>query len=568
MSDKFANRKKLKKNLRIKNLTYPVLAFLDKTNALPYFQSVINKSLKVLKIKKQFNSELNYRTYSKIFKNAFSNNQEFDKATILIPCFHPVNSTIFLRQMMLAKYLMQQGHKVLFVVCDGYFNICQIERFGKTRNDFKHLCHECSHHYKFVQKETNLPLNYLSEFGSLVDSSAYQKICREVENLKTVKACENFSSFDGIPLGEINKVGVLRFFQKGQLEETTEILNVYKKYLKDTYRSNQIFSQIIRVNQVHKTILWSGSTGHEKMIAYVSQQIGIDYITQEMYIGNNSWIYKKNAVAIHLDYYENWLNKKDSLNFTSEQRTKVLNLFSGMKSGTTFNVSYNDSTKKLDLDPSKKYAVLFTNMNFDMYVLGRNPVFESMKAWVRETISFWREHVQDVTLIIRAHPGELKLVTASVDFVSEAVQLKASDNILFYDSDSDINSYDLLNIAQYVLTYSSTIGAEALLSNIPCISAGETMYQNFCSAPRTKEAYFDAVIEHNASKFPKIDKESLLNYLHYLMFIQNVEVQGFKINRKVGKVEFDSKLQTAEELQDINNDALKQFYIDVILSEI
>jgi len=564
MGNKLNNKKRLKKNLKIKNYTYPVLNFLDKTSTLPYFQNSINKVLNILKIKKQFNSELNYRTYSNLFSNAFSEVNDHTEKTILMPCFHPVNSTIFLRQMMLAKYLMNRGNKVLFIVCDGYFNICQMERAGKTRHDFKYLCHECSHHYKYVQDKTSLPILYLSEFKQHVDLEAYKKLEFDVNKLTDVDACENFLSFDKIPLGEINKVGILRFFQRGKLDNTKETISVYQKYLKDTYRTYQIFSKIIAQHNVNKTILWSGSTGHEKMIAYCSQQSGIDYITQEMYIGNNSWIYKKNAVAIHLDYHEDWIKEKDNLTFTDEQKLKVLQLFSGMKTGKTFNVSYNEKSNSLALDPSKRYAVLFTNMNFDMYVLGRNPIFESMKDWLQETITFWKTHVKNVTLIVRAHPGEVKLVTASTDFVSDVVDLTDTDNIIFYDSNSEVNSYDLLDIAEYVLTYSSTIGAEALLNDIQCISAGETMYQSFCRSPKSKEDYFQAIISFNQGQFPSIDKESMLSYLHYLMFIKNVEINGFKINRKIGKVEIDSNLRNQVDLLTQNDAVLQEFYKQMI----
>lgn len=560
MSNKFANRKKLRKNVQIKNWTYPVFSFLERSNSLPYFQSIINSSLKLLKIKKQFNSELNYRHYAKLFKDSFKESKNNTKSTILIVCFHPVNSTIFLRQMMLAQFLNDKGHPIEFIACDSFFNICQLERHGKTRNDFKYLCHECGHHYKTVQKETSLPIRYLSTLGSRVDKVNQSKIQQEVDQLDSVESCENYISFDGVPLGALNKVGILRYFQQGQLEENHEILAVYKKYLSDTYRTYQIFKDYIKAMKIGKTILWSGSTGHENMIAHCSTINGVDFITQEMYIGNNSWIYKTNGVAIHLNYYNDWLTKRGELIFTQEQKEKILELFSGMKKGTTFSVSYNDSTQKLALDPSKKYAVLFTNMNFDMYVLGRNPIFESMKQWVKETIEFWRAHLTDTTLIIRAHPGEIKLVTASVDFISDVVELKSDDNIIFYDSNSDVNSYDLLSVANYVLTYSSTIGAEALLNDIPCISAGENMYQNFCSSPKTKNAYFDEILNFNSGNFPPIDKENLLNYLHFLMFVQNVEVSGFRVNRKVGRVEFNGQVNSSKQLLEMNAQILEDFY--------
>ena len=215
----------------------------------------------------------------------------------------------------------------------------------------------------------------------------------------------------------------------------------------------------------------------------------------------------------------------------------------------------------------KKGVTLFTNMNFDTYVLGRNSLFSSMENWLIETIEFWKDNTKDIPLYIRVHPGETKMATPAVKFTREIVKPFLDKNIILIDSDSKINSYSLVLNSNYVITYSSTIGVEAMMMDVPCVSAGEAFYKPFAITTETKQQYFQALEELNNNKRQvKIQKNELESYLHYLYFTRISHFKGFDINRQKAKIEL-ADLDTYKVLVNNNKNILDKFYADCITNE-
>ena len=45
-----------------------------------------------------------------------------------------------------------------------------------------------------------------------------------------------------------------------------------------------------------------------------------------------------------------------------------------------------------------------------------------MEEWVFSIIEHWKREEQDITLVIRVHPGEVKLITASNEFLGDRIK--------------------------------------------------------------------------------------------------------------------------------------------------
>jgi len=175
--------------------------------------------------------------------------------------------------------------------------------------------------------------------------------------------------------------------------------------------------------------------------------------------------------------------------------------------------------------------------------------------------------VNGIKLIIRAHPGEVKLLTATTHFLSETVGPLLTDKIIFIDSNDDVSTYEILKRVKYTICYSSTIGVEAMLQGIPTIIAGESFYKPFAVSPKSKEEYF-SVIERLNQSIDKvtIDKEELLNYLHYLYFIRTKQLKGFDIDRKKGKISITGTSNYQELI--VANQAILEEYAQEIINNI
>jgi hypothetical protein len=564
-NSKKANRAKLALTLRLRVVFYPLIYFADKFNVLKFFSGYANTVLRFLKIKKVIGGELGYRIYSRLAKNQFTNvNKIKSRKVVLFPMMYGVESSFNLRNILIAKYFMLKGFRPVFLICDGTFGICNHDRIGKNRALIPLFCTSCFKNYKYVADETGIEVKYLSEYFS--DTSHKLALVFEeqkINSFSTISELENYY-FDGRPLGRLTKTSVLRFFYRGDLKGISEEVAKYKKFLIQSVKMHLICQEIFQAKdmEIEKVILLNGALSFDLVISDECKRRGIDYLTQEAFVGSNSWIYKKNGIAIHLDWAEEY-EKYSKVSLTENQKLDVINLFNGFKSGKVIGIKFNEGTDHSLLNQirsGEKYVVLYTNLNFDSYVLGRNPIFSSMYEWVVETIDFWNKNIEGVKLIIRAHPAELKLLTPTEDFVGEIIIDKLSEKIIFFDSNTNLNSYELFDKVEYALCYSSTIGIELSLANVPTIIAGESFYKEYVNAPKNKDEYFNLIKQFNIEPIACTgsNRDKLIHFLYFIYFVQTKHFKGFDVDRNNGQHIYEN-IPFAD-LFEQNKTILKEFY--------
>jgi hypothetical protein len=151
--------------------------------------------------------------------------------------------------------------------------------------------------------------------------------------------------------------------------------------------------------------------------------------------------------------------------------------------------------KRLNLD-DRPVILLATNVLGDSLTLGRQVFSKTMAEWVEKTVRYFAER-KDVQLVIRVHPGEVLTHGTSMVTVIKAALGEVPDHIRLIEPQEKINTYDILDITDLGLVYSTTVGLEMAMRGIPVIIAGQTHYRNrgFTSDPETWEAYFSMLDE-------------------------------------------------------------------------
>jgi hypothetical protein len=154
-----------------------------------------------------------------------------------------------------------------------------------------------------------------------------------------------------------------------------------------------------------------------------------------------------------------------------------------------------DSTRsQLGLD-SRPVVLLAANVLGDSLTLGRNVFAESMSEWMTRTVQFFAER-PGVQLVIRVHPGETLVPKArSMGQVARDAVPELPEHIHIIGPTDKINTYDLIEIADLTLVYTTTVGVEAAMNGRPVIACGNTHYRRrgFTLDPDTWEAYFAAM---------------------------------------------------------------------------
>jgi len=124
-------------------------------------------------------------------------------------------------------------------------------------------------------------------------------------------------------------------------------------------------------------------------------------------------------------------------------------------------------------------VAVFTNVSWDTAVTGRALGFESMFHWVAETVRVAQAH-PELEFVIRAHPAESQVPgRESSDRVTEFVRRNFAalpTNLRLVPPDEALDSYALVDAADAVVVYTSTIGLEAAAAGKPVCVAGRAHY--------------------------------------------------------------------------------------------
>ncbi|MDP2778591.1 MAG: hypothetical protein Q8O48_13205, partial [Anaerolineales bacterium] len=118
-----------------------------------------------------------------------------------------------------------------------------------------------------------------------------------------------------------------------------------------------------------------------------------------------------------------------------------------------------ETRKMLKLD-DRPVVMLAANVLGDSLTLGRDIFAASMTEWITKTVRFFANR-PDVQMVIRVHPGE-KLVpqAKSMGTVVREALPEIPSHIHVIDALDKINTYDLIEIADVGLAYTTTVGLE------------------------------------------------------------------------------------------------------------
>jgi hypothetical protein len=173
--------------------------------------------------------------------------------------------------------------------------------------------------------------------------------------------------------------------------------------------------------------------------------------------------------------------------------------------------------KALDLD-ERPVVLLAANVLGDSLTLGRNIFAESMSEWITRTVQFFANR-PDVQLVIRVHPGE-KLVpqAKSMGTVVREVLPEIPSHIHLIGALDNVNTYDLIEIANLGLAYTTTVGVETAMNGIPVVSGGDTHYRGrgFTIDPNSWDEYFSS-LEKVLSDLPayRLNEEQIARAWNY-----------------------------------------------------
>jgi hypothetical protein len=130
----------------------------------------------------------------------------------------------------------------------------------------------------------------------------------------------------------------------------------------------------------------------------------------------------------------------------------------------------------------------------DSLALGRQVFTSGMADWLTKTVRHFAQR-DDIQLVVRVHPGELLGAGhPSVEIVHSAIP-ELPPHVTVVPPESSVNTYDLIELANLGLVYTTTVGMEMAMNGIPVIVSGMTHYRQkgFTYDPETMPEYVSAL---------------------------------------------------------------------------
>lgn len=207
--------------------------------------------------------------------------------------------------------------------------------------------------------------------------------------------------------------------------------------------------------------------------------------------------------------------------YTSRQDAKLWENFSRLWQGLP-GQGGERVRQGLGLD-SRPVVLLAANVIGDSLTLGRQVFSENMTEWLEHTVQYFAQR-PDVQLVVRIHPGERYITGPSVARVVQNVLPEIPPHIHLVQALDPINTYDLVEIADLGLVYTTTVGMEMAMGGVPVIVSGQTHYRDkgFTLDPASWESYrqiLEATLTApNEHRLPQEKVERAWHYAYRFFF--------------------------------------------------
>lgn len=318
-------------------------------------------------------------------------------------------------------------------------------------------------------------------------------------------------------------------FQTEEVDETHEFYHF--RYERNLLTAKVLYNWL-RSNRPDSVIIPNG-TVMELGVAYrVCKFLKLPVVTYEFSEQKQTMWLTQNDEVMKQDTEILWKRNAD-LKLSDTHKKKIETLISSRKNAvlfTNFSRQWQNAPsegalkakQRLGLD-DRTVVLLATNVLGDSLTLGRQVFSKSMTEWIIRTVQYFIER-KDVQLLIRIHPGEVQVKNGSIFEKLRETLPHLPDHIHIIGPKDDINTYDVMELADVGLVYTTTVGLEMAMSGIPVEVAGKTHYRGhgFTFDPESWVEYFKILNKLLASpkktRLSKTQMELAWKYAYLFFF--------------------------------------------------
>ncbi|MBE0699598.1 MAG: hypothetical protein IH586_21955, partial [Anaerolineaceae bacterium] len=353
--------------------------------------------------------------------------------------------------------------------------------------------------------------------------------------MDTVSFLTSRSMFTRIPddlMTAVQQVTVYDTQYTLQVEDIDPDGDVYKLRMERNTEVARAALGWLKANRPDVVIIPNGTVQELGVVYRVARHLGIRTVTYEFGDQRQRIWLAQNAEVMRQETDNLW-QARDGRTLSQDQLERMRSLFMARQRGAlweNFARLWQDTPAEggdkaraaLGLD-KRPVVLLATNVLGDSLTLGRQVFSQSMAEWISRTVQYFAGR-PDVQLIVRVHPGEVLTHGLSMVDVVKQVLPRLPEHIRLIGPKDKVNTYDLIEVTDLGLVYTTTVGLEMAMCGLPVIVTGQTHYRGrgFTFDPDSWVTYFKLMgqILAKASSFrmTRMQVESAWEYAYRFFF--------------------------------------------------
>jgi hypothetical protein len=459
-----------------------------------------------------------------------------------------IAGTVALNPDTFTEYLISESyketHNLFALKCDSFLNACfNCKKYlydsksletNLAKNGPGIICRVCesrSDKYSHIYSSNQI---LISHYYNEEHAKRINVILNEINEVETIK---NFKLND-INVGKHSYAATVRFFASPFIENEINGLEILKKYFESALKTYFSFNNLLNTFEFEIIIVNHGIYVPQGIISEIASSRNIKTLCFATGYRKNTFMVSYGK-SYHFDFINNLNFIHKIKNYSKDKIQKYLHSRAlGDQDWVLFHEK-NDNNKDFYLkyfNKDKNNIILFTNVLWDADVHFDEHFFNNMLDWLIKTINFLIKY-NDVNIIVRIHPGEIKGFVQSRVRLSELLVAKLDssvlDKIVIIDSKTNANSYILAKYADHIILYGSKLAIELAGLGYRVLIGGPswTLNKGITVDPITINEYYSKLIEIVEKRFHsinRVDFEKALKFAHYVFFDRCIEIPYIK----------------------------------------
>lgn len=373
----------------------------------------------------------------------------------------------------MAQALRLRGAESRFFFCGGGLPICEMGWPAEQQN---RPCVQCG---SYVAKMIEA-----SRFSSIHLDQLVPGEERDVRLSEARQACRDEADsleIDGTDLMPLIQQSLVWFFRTETLPPTAEVERARCDFLGGAVLMALAAGRLFERIRPKVIVMVNGLFYEERIVREMASARGIRVVSYEVGAQKGTLFFSGESAIPAADYdiSDLWGAESDG-DLSEGEEAELDRILADRAAGTSLPLQLHSRSTAFQGKGERRLVALFTNVSWDTAVTGRSYAFSSLREWVYESIRL-AERAPHIDLVIRIHPGEAPLAAGRpheklASLIDEEFPI-LPENVHVIPPHDSTSSYSLMDVADLVCVFSSTVGLEAAAMGKPVCVVGKTHYR-------------------------------------------------------------------------------------------